>query len=346
MAEAYLPFLGYVVLQIVVGIIGLNIVRDREVGFSGLLKSWIFGQMLCFAVFQVLAVPMILLRWKFDVLFWCYLGSMTVVFGFGCWGLKGRQIRLSICWKQWTWLAYVLAAICASLILWQSGIYFFGMHLDEDDARWLAEANDALVENRMMVINYDTGELVNHFMMAEDVSSPWPMINAMMSKFFHTRVSIFAHTIYSPVAIFTIYGIYWLIGTELFKKIESRLGFLLFTAVLILFYGGGVYSQGSFSLIRIWQGKASVAGIIIPMLLYLFIWLNKENRISGWIAVLITAFAGCLMSGIGIFLSILMIGGYGLYNIIVYKNWKRIPLWLTSLIPSVVSYLAHIIAKG
>ena len=74
MGQAVSPFLEYVVLQLVVMVVGLNVVHEKELSTSGVLKSWIFGQMMLFAVLQIIAVPMILLRWKFNALFWCYLG--------------------------------------------------------------------------------------------------------------------------------------------------------------------------------------------------------------------------------------------------------------------------------
>ena len=83
MREAIFPFLGYLVLQLIVIVAGLNIIGEKEIRWTGLLKSWITGQMLLFAVLQVFAVTMILLRWEFDALFWSYLGAVVVLFGLG-----------------------------------------------------------------------------------------------------------------------------------------------------------------------------------------------------------------------------------------------------------------------
>ena len=335
------PMIMYLILQVPIAVVGSLIIREREIGWSGVLQSWIMGHMMTYAILQVLAVPMILTFQSFNTLFWSYLALLAVVFGIACWKLKGHKIRLNIQKETWHWLVIVILIITVLLIVWQSCTYFFAMHLDEDDARWLAEANDALEYWDMMTRDFDNGNLLGGFSMAEDVSSPWPMMYAVSSRVLFTRNAVFAHTLYPPVAILMMYGIYWLIGRELFVKLDARLTFLLCTVILVLFYGGGGYSQGAFSLIRIWQGKASVAALVIPVLLYLFIRLNKENRSVDWIKVLLTACAACLMSGMGIFIAAIMIGVYGLYNIIAYRHWKRILLWLASLLPSVLSFLLY-----
>lgn len=347
MGQAVRPFLEYLVLQVAVAIVGLNLVKEKELGMSACLKAWIFGQMLLFAVLQVLAVPMILLRWKFDILFYSFIGIGILLFGIGCMRLRRTKIKIEIKKETWNWLSLVLLIAALLLILLQSGIYFFGMHLDEDDARWLAEANDALEYGDMITRDYDTGEYLGSFVMHEDVSSPWPLLFAILSRILiNTRVSVIAHSIFPPIELIVMYGIYWLIGKEMFKKREAQLTFLVFTALITAFYGGSIYTQGRFALIRIWQGKATVAAIAIPIIMYLSICINKEDRSVDWIILTINATAACLMSGMGIIIGGIMIGVYGLYNIIAYQHWKRIPLWLCSLIPSVTYILINYYLRG
>lgn len=347
MGQAVWPFLEYLVLQAAVAIVGLNMVRERELGISVCLKAWIFGQMLCFAVLQIMAVPMILMRWHFDSLFWSYIGVIGVLFSLGLSRMLKKKARIKIKIPNLKPFELLVLMITLLLILWQSTVYFFGMHLDEDDARWLAEANDALKTGDMMTRSYNTGEYVGSFVMPEDVTSPWPMLWAILSRImFNTRVSVVSHTIFPPVEIIILYSIYWLIGKELLQKTEARLSFVLFAIFVTLFYGMTVYTQGTFTLVRIWQGKASVAGVAIPFILYLFICINKNNRLLDWLRLIITGGALCLMSGMGIIIGGIMIGVYGLYNIIAYRNWKRMFVWVISLTPSMVSLLINYYLRG
>lgn len=346
MREAYLPFLKYIILQLFVGVVGLNVIREKELGFSDVLKSWGFGQLLCFAVLQIMAVPMILARWKFNMLFWGYVIVCVALFSFGCRRLFKGEARIKIRIPKLSPFEIVLLVIVVLLILWQSGNYFFGMHLDEDDARWLAEANDALTTGDMMTRSFHTGEHVEAFALAQDGSSPWPMMYAVCARILSTKTSIFSHTIYAPLELLLMYGIYWQIGGMFFRKTEARLSFLLFVSLANMFYGGSVYTQSVFSLVRIWQGKASVAAIIIPILFYLFLSINKEDKIDDWVNVMVAATGACLMSGMGIFIAEMMIAVYGFYSILSGHRWKRIPLWMCDLVPCATFILTHIYLQG
>ena len=345
MSEAILPFLKYCVLQLFVFVVGLNFSVEKKLDCSGLLKAWIFGQICLFAALQVVAVPMILLRWQFTRLFWSYIGVAALLFGFGCLRLKEKRIRLGGRRKP-SGMSAVILVVALALILYQSGQYLFKMHLDEDDARWLAEANDALEYGDMMLRSFHTGEYLGYPMMFEDVTSPWPMLFAILGRLLNARVAVVAHTIYPAVEILAVYGVYGLMGKELFRTTDARLTFLLLSAVGMLFYGGTVYTQGTFSLVRLWQGKANVAGIMVPFMLYLFVCINKRNRTRDWLSAAVAGAASSMMSGMGIVLGGIMIGVYGMYNIMAYRHWRRIPLWLLSLAPSAVFALIFFYLKG
>ena len=127
------------------------------------------------AAFQVVAVPCINFRTTFNTLFWIYTAVVVILIGCGAWVLQsevGTRKRWTGNWREW--LSPFLFIACL-VIVGQMCVYIFGMHLDEDDARWIAEANDALVKNRMLLHNPATGEYIGRFVgeMVKDVFSPW-----------------------------------------------------------------------------------------------------------------------------------------------------------------------------
>ena len=335
-----LPFTKYLFLQLATAIIGLNLIRDKELKINGILKSWIVGQMLLFAVLHTIAVPMILLRCRFMLLFWCFLVAAFVLFSLGCWKLKKTKIVIRK--PELSPFSLSFFVVTVLLILWQAAKYLFGVHLDEDDARWLVQANDALEYGDMFIRSYYTGEYLGHLFLIKDATSPWPMVYAIFAQLLGTRAAVFAHTIYPPIELILVYIIYWLLGSELFRKTESRIVFLFFVTIVNLWFCGNDYTQADFTLVRIWQGKASVAAIIIPVLLYLFISINKWNRLADWFCVLVSASAACLMSGMGIVIGAIIICIYGVYNILSYRNWKRIPCFFVDLLPSTITTLIYL----
>ena len=340
MEQAMIPLLLYLLLQVVVLFVGMAVTK-REAQITGWIRTYVFGQMMIFTILEVLAVPMILFHIPFNTLFWSFCGLVCLLCGIGILRfLRGRKKEKQYTIpgpetkERFTGFSLILLAAALLLIVYQACVYFFGVHLDEDDSRWLAQANDALAYGDMIWRNFSTGDYWGWIHMPKDAVSPWPMLYAVLARLLNTRTAIVAHTVFAPMELLTMYGIYTLLGTELFGKRESRTAFLLIVSVLVLFYGGTVYTQGAFSLVRIWQGKAAVAAVIVPLLLYLFVRINRYNRISDWIMILITDCAACLMSGMGISLAAFMIFGYGVFNILFYRNWKRIPLLVLSVFPS------------
>lgn len=348
-----LPFLGYCVLQLFAGVVGINISGKRRPGVDGALELWVMGQMLMYAILQAMAVPMILARWRFDALFWGFVGVCALLFGLGCARLaklpRGSRMpqnpRKAQGTTQMIWLTAALLIATLALVGLQSYRYVAMTHLDEDDARWLAEANDALESGLMMNSNYNTGEYDQAFTVVRDITSPWPMMYAVYARVLRIRPSVFAHTIYPTAALMMMYAIYWLIGGRLFKKMEARATFLCFTALVNLYFGGTVYTQSAFTLVRIWQGKATVAAVVVPLLTLLFMNINKRDETSDWVKVIIVSMAAGLMSAMGTSLGLLMIGVYGLYAIVAYQRWKRVPLWIGAMLPSVAAFAIYFVLR-
>ena len=256
------------------------------------------------------------------------------------------------------------------------------MHLDEDDARWIAEANDALVKNRMMLYNPATGEYLGRFVgeMIKDVFSPWSMYLAVLSRWTGIKAVVIAHTVYPPVLLGLSYFAYYEIGAQLFadvdtegqsrNRVSERGIFLLMVSVINLFLAGNVYTQPVFALTRIWQGKAVVASVGIPAILAISLRLQKsrydiENTnkneafgsISDWLLLIAVGVGSCLFSGMGIAIGLLMISVYGFYVVVRMliiaireKSWGgfliRTGLWLLSLAPGIVYGLSYFNLKG
>lgn len=310
-----------------------------------LSEAYLFGQVAMWGLFQLIAVPMVYFRAAFNTLFYVYVSVLAILVLLGIrkmilqWMKRDRkkfEFRFN--------LFFVLASL---VILYQASIYIFGMHLDEDDARWIAEANDALVKNRMLLHNPATGEYIGRFVgeMVKDVFSPWSMYLAVISRLTMIRPVTMAHTVYAPVLLLISYNVYIQIGKRLFKGKTEQGIFLLMVSVINLFMAGNVYTQSVFTLTRIWQGKAVVAAVVIPLFLMLLLEIENENTVASWLWLACAGFAACLFSGMGIAISVIMIAVYGGYAIIC-KRWKRIPFFLFALVVPVVYGFLYYRMKG
>ena len=331
-------------MQVILGILAFSLpllagglFRFRSAGLT-----YLSGQLLLWCAFQMVAVPAINLRLSFTVLFWIYFGVALVLCAAGA----VHGIRQGRPWFDRPEISIFLI-LAALVILFQACVYIFGMHLDEDDARWIAEANDALVKDRMLLHNPATGEYIGRFVgeMQKDVFSPWAFYIAFLSRLTGIRAVVIAHTVYPPILLVMSYLAYWEMGRQLFKGKSERGIFLLMVSVINLFMAGNVYTQSVFTLTRIWQGKAVVAAIIIPAILMIALRIQNENRVRDWGLLSVTACAACLFSGMGIAIGLLMVAVYGLYAV-VCRRWKRLPLWLLSLLPSLAYGFGYLQLRG
>ena len=327
-----------------------NLFKNRSFSFT-----YFSGQILMWAVFQMVAVVAIHLRTSFTLLFWIYTGLIILLTGIGL------QNRLKIKFSKPEISAFLVVAL--GVIVYQCCIYIFGMHLDEDDARWIAEANDALVKDRMLLYNPATGEYIGRFVgeMIKDAFSPWSMYLAWMSRFTGIRAVDLAHTYYAPVLLILSYMAYYEMGKCLFKGKAERGIFLLMVSVINLFFAGNEYTQSVFTLTRIWQGKAVVAAIMIPGILMMILRIQNEDTLVNWLLLGMIGCAACLFSGMGIAIGLLTIAVYGFYTVCcsmvrrirnkeIQNKWGgtlvRVGIWVLCMLPSIIFGLGYLRLKG
>ena len=311
---------------------------------DSLAGTYLYGQLILWALFQLIAVPVIQLRLSFNVLFGIYLCCVVTLVIIAC--IKNRIIIKSLFNIDSSCINAVLI-LAIVVILLQMCMYIFGQHLDEDDARWIAEANDALVKGRMYLYNPATGDYIGSFRgeMVKDVFSPWAMYIACMSRLTCLSPAIIAHTVYAPLLLALSYMVYNEMSKLLFRgKIEQGI-FLLAVAVINLFFNGNVFTQSVFSMVRVWQGKAVVGTVIIPAIFMEFLVIQEEDALKNWMLLSVTGCAACLFSGMGMAISLIMIGVYGLYAIICGR-WRHVGYWLLAMAPSVVYGLLYYMLRG
>lgn len=329
-----------------VAVLTLPLLVGSVFRFKSISLTYLMGQICMWAAFQAIGVCMVQLRAPFTLLFWLYT---ALVVGLTAWGVRRR---LKVRFRKPRFSVFLILALL--VIAFQCYMYIFRQHIDEDDARWIAEANDALVKNRMLLFNPATGEYIGRFTgeMIKDAFSPWAFYVAWMSRATGVRAVEIAHTVYPPVLLALGYTAYWEIGCCLFKKRPERGIFLLMVAAINLFFAGNGYTQSVFTLTRIWQGKAVIAGVMIPAILACILRIQVKDSAKNWLCLVLAGMACCLFSGMGIAIGVLMIAVYGFCALACKPRleWKaaarRIPLWLLSMTPGLVFGLAYFWLKG
>ena len=233
---------------------------------------------------------------------------------YGLWELRKdakahiRRIRRELPQVSfWMWIA-------ATAILVQILIAVVYAHMDADDSFYVATATTSVQTDSVFQFNPYSG-VEYKILPKRYVLSPFPILLAVLSRLCGgLHPAVMAHTVY-PVAFFTAaYLVYHQFGKMWFPEKKREQGiFLLFCAVLIWFSGFSVYTAGNFQLVRIWQGKAILASLILPFLMYLGFEIMLEKK-PGYSRVLVflTSMAACHVSSMGIMLAPVVLGAFTL----------------------------------
>ena len=218
--------------------------------FVRMADALICGYVLLFAVFELLALPLIFTRQSFAVLKYsyeilaCVLALAGVIFA---WKNKknradGAERKKSLSRKKIPaamWLAFLLVAI-------QMGAYVFGMATDLDDAFYVATATTTLETNGMFTYDAYTGMLAS-YLPARYVFAPFPILLAFYSDMVHMHAAVVAHTVEPVFFLLISYLVYWKIGRKLFDKDDRKVGlFLLFLVLIQMFSYYSVHSLETF----------------------------------------------------------------------------------------------------
>ena len=310
------------------------------------------GAMTMFALFEVLAVPMILLQKPFHVLFQSWLICMWIItVASAIWNAKliNRTVRLSLeRLKEITIKEFLVWAVAIFLILFQTWLLAGNMHIDTDDSRFVTEAMEAYEKDTMLQYHPLTGEFLGGPIgeMNKDVQAPFPFIYALLGKLFQMIPTIVAHVVLPILLIPLAYLVYFIIGRYLLKgnRLYAAL-FLCLLSLIHLFAFESIYAAGYTLLTIIWQGRSVWAMIILPFAWYLLMRLtadeNKKEAVWHYLLLCCTLISACLTSSMSAILVPVLTAAYMVVNVVKRRNlmpllWM-IPLW----IPSIVSYLLY-----
>lgn len=302
------------------------------------------GYMCMWAVFQVIAVPCIIREVKMDVVVRVFTvtGMGLALSGFGLtlaylFRNKGtRQDKELMDTSQILWWG-----LFGALLLFQLYKTLTCAYADGDDAFYIAAASSAQESGDMYrKLPYTGG--------AEEVDAgyglaPFPIWIAFLGRISQSNTAFTAHSVVAVCMVLLSYMIYILIGRELFDRQKEKVPvFMVFTSLLILFGNYSIYTGETFLLTRSRQGKAALAGAVIPFLLFLLLMTGKQlqekKRPGIWRYLLLaaTVTAACLCSTMGTFLAGLLVAAGALFLSVCYQKWKVLLAMGVSCLPALV----------
>lgn len=317
----------------VVGSLAVGMDSDITQNKSSVLFRWVGGQMILWAGFQVICVPMILARRHFTEVVILFSGYMAVM-AFLAVAVEVRRRKKRQTSKCSMGLfsgkdrACVILWVCAAALLLLQLVQAVRLtYADGDDAYYVAVSS--ITENadtmylKLAYTGGTTGVDIRHGL------APFPVWIAFLARLSGIRTVSVAHVVLPAVLILMTYAIYFLLGRRLLVGRERYLPlFMIFTELLVLFGDYSLYSAENFMLARSRQGKAALGNIILPMLLLLLFMMmekfseHKKNGTADWLLLCCTMTAGCLCSTMGTFLVCLFVAAACLCAAVCYHSWK------------------------
>lgn len=330
-------------LAVPFGIGSLPVFQKKEMLW---MENLVCGYAAMFALFELLALPLIFTRQSFDTLKYIFGGFCLILAAAGMFRIRkeilpGVKERFSavgrIPWPMWA--AFLFIAI-------QMGAYVFGMATDLDDSFYVATATTTLETNGMFTHGAYTGRLAGE-LPSRYVLAPFPILLAFYSDAVKMHPAVVAHTVQPVFFLMISYMIYGFIGKKLFSGERKSSGFfLLFLTLVQTFSYYSVYTQGTFMLTRIWQGKALLASFLLPAIFYYSRCCMEEGAERGeWIRLLVLMLSSCLVSSMGMMLAPVMLGLMALLYGIPGWEWKRILQAFTCCIPNLICAAVYLIVR-
>lgn len=338
---------------------------------KNLLFCWVSGFLTVMAGSQLILVPLVLRRYRFEyyLKFAIVLDLLLIAAAFFFYrkrktALKNAAEKAKVAeqetvleaekgistvkssgtgWNVWQILFLTGALVLIFIQAFVAGVF---QHIDDDDSRFVVEQLLAVEQNNMYNEHTVTGKLIywNVGETRKDMISPWAMQVAFWCKLSGIAPAILSHKYLPFFLILLCYAVYALIGMHFFGKDREKLGiFLIFAGALNLFGYFSTHTTQAVMLLRIWQGKALVGAMLLPAMCYLmFEIMSREKKKMWYFLAAVCAMAAALASGSGITVMPLLIGAFGAAEFIHTRKIKQAFLIWCTAIPSVVYLLCYL----
>lgn len=288
---------------------------------------------LCFelAVFQLISVPFIIKRAPFHIMKNVYFTALMIVTFFSMMvSIKNVKRRFI---NKFTEIKNIkfnipLWIIVISMITFQTQLLFTHMHMDTDDARFIAEALEACEKDTMLQLNCITGEHLDTFVgeLRKEVVAPYPFFIAVIASLTKIHPAVLAHMCFPLFLIPLFYMCMYMLGRYFFSDSLNKVPlFMLILSVIVLFSFESRFSWGYTLLTIIWQGRSVASVILLPTYFYVLSAIYTENdSFLVYLSLFLTSLAAACTSGmismmiatiLGIFMLVILFG-----NIFIKDN--------------------------
>ncbi len=326
---------------------------------KGIINSYVVGFFSMMALCELISVPSILCKISFSTVLVLFLIIVSIVILIGL--IQKRSIAaLNIAelkqritkYEAVEYISLIVMLIVFGVIIVNSIRLYV---IDEDDSRFIVTAADMVRTNTLFLSDPNTGVVHNAWSYGIDVSkdiiAPHAVFCAMLSRLTNSNVTMFMHSTYSVFVYLLALFVYDNLASELINGIDSLKGnkhkaaykylFLTLLFVVTIFHYSTRSTRETVFLVRLWQGKAILASVIIPALFWILYRLYRCEERASYYLLFIISLAGCLTSSMATLILPIVIGLYGIIYGIAKKSVKlTVSVYASAIIPVILALIS------
>lgn len=312
------------------------------------LLAVVMGFFATHVVFEAVALPMIIsLR---------PLSNLTVVWGV----FSVAVILLSILCDVKFWTQSITRAreaiasatggekavfiLLAAVLLFQVVHMAFYREGSPDSAYYIGTVSTAVYTDTMGRFNPYTGAPYTE-MKIRYIFSAYPMFQAVMCQMFKIPALMQTWLVMSETVVLFSNAIFYLIGRQLFPKSRVKACLVVLGAFLVEFGATTIFTTGQFLMHRTYEGKAVLAAVILPMLVYCLLRILDNPSGRNWLFFWLVSTSGFVISMSALFIIPVAVSALLIPYILFNRRWKAIIPYALCLMPYVIvgaAYLAGI----
>ena len=330
----------FLVLFTFFGFLGNHLIKRK----SSPMENLVLGFFTYFTLFQLFALPLILLKQRVTLLMvlWLAVVALVLILGFVVLykerskekireknRIKGRQI---ICY-----------AAMAVLVLFFCYFTAIQNYWGWDTAFYIGTVSTAVDTDTMYLINGESGVPENVLPLRYALSGFY-MNSAVFCKITGITAVYFQKYVMGSLCVLLYFSILYLIGQALFQKcIVKTTGFVWAAGILNLFFVSE-YTTSQFLLFRAYEAKSYCANVVIPAIFWLLLLLHKDlQNKENWRALFLVMLSSVPVSMSAILIAPAMTGIVVLGESIVNKSRKIFHYGMLCILPNVVYLVMYLL---
>ena len=237
----------------------------------------------------------------------------------------------------------VLAVVFIALQLIGSLVLY---HYDDDDSIYVTTVATNIDVGDFWQTYGPTGEDTTLWEMSQYITNGWYDFLTVVSKSTGIKAAVLMHTIIPTLMIALAYAVLFLFAKLLIKKESQRCLFILFVSIINILNNVSTHTSSSILLMRMHQGKAIFANLIVPVMFCLFLLMLSEVDNKKYLFIMFMANAcACALSTSGLVFGAMLTMVFAFVFAIYNKSIKRAVIMLVTIVPNVIFATIYVVER-